>query len=145
EEWCLDCVSRFYGMFAFAVYDGRDPTRPVVHLARDRVGKKPLYFARTRAGEWLFGSEIRALLAHPDLTPELDRTAFWHYLTFIVTPAPMTLFKGIFKLPAAHILTIDGRGEAKAVQYWDCKPDKSTTLSEKDLGEADAVAELTRL
>jgi len=89
EEWGLDCVNRFYGMFALAVYDSRDPGRPVVHLVRDRVGIKPLYVTKTRAGEWLFASEIRALLAHPEITPELDRTAFWHYLTFIVSPAPL--------------------------------------------------------
>jgi hypothetical protein len=70
EEWGFDCVNRFYGMFAFAVFDGRDPGRPVMHLIRDRVGIKPLYLTRTAAGEWLFASEIRALLAHPDVTPE---------------------------------------------------------------------------
>ncbi len=110
-------------MFAFAVYDGRDPGRPVVHLVRDRVGIKPLYLTRTAAGEWLFASEIRALLAHPDVTPEMDRTAFWHYLTFIVTPAPLTMFRGIFKIPAGHRVTIDWRGEASATQWWDCRPD----------------------
>ena len=99
EEWGLDCVRRFYGMFAFAVYDRRDAVRPALHLVRDRVGIKPLYFTRTAAGEWLFASEIRALVAHPHVTAEMDRTAFWHYLTFIVTPAPLTLFRGVFKLP----------------------------------------------
>ena len=145
EEWGVDCVKKFYGMFAVGIYDARDAGRPVVHLIRDRVGVKPIYFTKTRGGEWLFASEIRALTAHPDVTPEMDHTAFWHYLTFIITPAPLTLFKGIFKLPAGHILTIDHRGEAKAMQYWDCKPDRSTTFSEKELSEADAVAELTRL
>src|SRR5262245_23666657 len=85
EEWGVDCVTRFYGMFAVAIYDARDPGAPVMHLIRDRVGIKPLYFTRTAGGEWLFASEIRALVAHPDVSPEMDRTAFWHYLTFIVT------------------------------------------------------------
>jgi asparagine synthase (glutamine-hydrolysing) len=145
EEWGVECVKKFYGMFAIGIYDTRDPGSPVLHLLRDRVGIKPIYFTKTAQGEWLFASEIRALMAHPAVTPEMDRTAFWHYLTFIVTPAPLTLFKGIFKLPAGHILTIDHRGEAKACQYWDCKPDRSTTFSEKDLSEAEAVEELTRL
>src|SRR5689334_22424096 len=145
EEWGVDCVHKFYGMFALGIYDGRQPDRPVLHLVRDRVGIKPMYFARTSAGEWLFASEIRGLTAHPAITVEMDRTAFWHYLTFIVTPAPLTLFKGIFKLPAGHILTIDHRGEATARQYWDCTPDKSRMFNERDLSEADAVAELTRL
>ncbi|HEV8348445.1 MAG TPA: asparagine synthase (glutamine-hydrolyzing) [Vicinamibacterales bacterium] len=145
EEWGLDCVKRFYGMFAIGIYDARNAGRPALHLVRDRVGIKPLYFTRTRAGEWLFASEIRALFAHPDLTPEMDRTAFWHYLTFIVTPAPLTLFRGIFKLPAGHTLTIDHTGRATARQYWDCRPDTADTLRESDLSEPEAVAELTRL
>jgi asparagine synthase (glutamine-hydrolysing) len=145
EEWGLDCVDRFYGMFAVGIYDARDPAGPVLHLIRDRVGVKPVYFARTHRGEWLFASEIRAIAAHPDVTPEMDRTAFWHYLTFIVTPAPLTLFRGIFKLPAGHVLTIDHVGNAAARRYWDCLPDRSTTLSERDVSEPEAVRELTRL
>jgi len=145
EEWGLDCVKQFYGMFAIAIYDGRTPGRPVVHFIRDRVGIKPLYFARTSTGEWLFGSEIRALLAHPDLSPEMDTVAFWHYLTFIVTPAPLTLFKGIFKVPAGYTITIDHTGKATSRQWWDCKPDKSNLYSEGDLSESEAITELTRL
>jgi asparagine synthase (glutamine-hydrolysing) len=145
EEWGVECIRQFYGMFAVAVYDGRDRDRPVVHLIRDRVGIKPLYFTRTAAGEWLFASEIRALLAHPDVSPEMDRTALWHYLTFIVTPAPMTLFRNIFKLPAGHTVTIDHRGQATDRQYWNCKPSAAGTLREQDLSEDEAVRELTRL
>lgn len=145
EEWGLDCVRQFYGMFAVAIYDSRDRDRPVVHLIRDRVGIKPLYVTKTAAGEWLFASEIRALLAHDAVSPEMDLTAFWHYLTFIVTPAPMTLFRGIFKLPAGHTVTIDHNGRATAKQWWDCEPSAAGLLSEKDLSEDDAVQELTRL
>jgi asparagine synthase (glutamine-hydrolysing) len=145
EEWGLECVQRFYGMFAVGIYDSRDPARPALHLIRDRVGVKPVYFTRTTGGEWLFASEIRALVAHPDVTPEMDRTAFWHYLTFIVSPAPLTMFRGIFKLPAGHVLTIDHCGQASARQYWDCVPSRSSTLTERDLSEPEAVAELTRL
>src|SRR5207247_3194828 len=126
-------------------YDARDAGRPVMHLLRDRVGIKPIYFTRTRGGEWLFASEIRALTAHPDVTADMDRTAFWHYLTFIITPAPLTLFKGIFKLPAGHSLTIDHRGQATARQYWDCHPNRAAALTESDLSADEAVAELTRL
>jgi asparagine synthase (glutamine-hydrolysing) len=145
EEWGLDCVQRFYGMFAFAVYDARDPGRPVTHLVRDRVGIKPLYFARTPAGEWLFASEIKALLAHPHISPEMDRAAFWHYLTFIVTPAPMTLFRGIFKLPAGHWLTIDHTGVARATSYWDCAPNRADTWRESDISEEEAAERLLGL
>jgi asparagine synthase (glutamine-hydrolysing) len=145
EEWGLDALKRFYGMFAVGIYDARDSARPVLHLVRDRVGIKPMYFARTRSGEWLFASEIRAIVAHPDITPEMDRTAFWHYLTFIVAPAPLTMFRGIFKLPAGHTMSIDHAGHAEVRQFWDCRPDRSTTLTENDLSETEAVAELTRL
>ena len=145
EEWGLECVKRFYGMFAVAIYDARGPAGPVMHFIRDRVGIKPLYFARTRNGEWVFGSEIRALLAHPDLSPEMDTVAFWHYLTFIVTPAPLTLFKGIFKLPAGHTITIDHTGRAKARQWWDCVPSAKSLYSESEMSEGEAVSELTRL
>ncbi len=75
----------------------------------------------------------------------MDRTAFWHYLTFIVTPAPLTLFRGIFKIPAGHIVSVDHTGHATARQFWDCRPDARATLSEKDLSEDEAVAEITRL
>ncbi|NEQ64620.1 MAG: asparagine synthase (glutamine-hydrolyzing) [Symploca sp. SIO2D2] len=145
EEWGLDCLQRFYGMFAFAIYDTRNPDKPVLHLVRDRVGIKPLYISQTPSGEWLFASEIRALLAHPDISPEMDRTAFWHYLTFIVTPAPLTLFQGIFKLLAGYTVTIDYTGQATARQYWDCQPSATHSFTEQDLSEEDAIAELTRL
>lgn len=145
EEWGVDCVKRFYGMFAVGIYDARVPGRAVMHLIRDRVGVKPLYFTRTSHGEWLFASEIRGLTAHPHVSVEMDQTAFWHYLTFIVTPAPLTLFRGIFKIPAGHIVSIDHDGRGTARQYWDCRPDARTTLTERDLSEDDAVAELTRL
>src|SRR5258708_15280298 len=135
EEWGPDCVHRFYGMFAFALYDGREEGRVTVHLFRDRVGIKPLYVTRTTAGEWLFASEIRALLAHPDVTPEMDRTAFWHYLTFIVAPAPLTMFRGIFKLPAGCLLSIDVHGGTTVRQFWDCAPDRRNMLTERDLSE----------
>lgn len=144
EAWGLECIHRFKGMFAIAIYDVREPERPQLHLIRDRVGVKPLYFARTTKGEWLFASEVRALFPHPDMTKEMDRTAFWHYLTFIVTPAPLTLFRGVFKLPAGYVLTIDADGRAHHKSYWDCRPDLDH-LRASDLSEAEAVSELTRL
>ena len=128
EEWGLACFDKFYGMWGVAIYDGRKPGRPVVHLIRDRVGIKPVYFTRTGTGEWLFASEIRALLAHPQVPAEMDPTAFWHYLTFIVAPAPLTMFRGVFKLPPATTVTIDHTGRAVARRYWDCKPSAKRLL-----------------
>jgi asparagine synthase (glutamine-hydrolysing) len=145
EEWGLDCFTKFCGMWAVAIYDHRDKGRPVVHLIRDRVGIKPLYFTRTSIGEWLFASEIRALLAHPHVPAEMDPLAFWHYLTFIVAPAPLTMFRGIFKLPPATMVTIDHIGRATSQRYWDCKPSAKRTFSEKELSYEDALAETERL
>jgi len=139
EEWGLDCFQKFCGMWAVAIYDGRRAGRPLVHLVRDRVGIKPLYLTRTARGEFLFASEIRALLVHPQVSAEMDPTAFWHYLTFIVAPAPLTMFRNIFKLPAATSVTIDHRGRAVANRYWDCQPSAAQTYSERDLSFDEAV------
>ncbi len=145
EEWGLECVKHFYGMFAFAIYDARNREKPVLHLVRDRIGVKPLYISRTNKGEWVFGSEIRALLVHSDISPEMDRTAFYHYLTHIVAPAPLTMFRGVFKIPAGMCVTIDHRGEAKASRYWDLKPDKNRMYRETDLSFDEACDELLSL
>ncbi len=145
EEWHVDMLPKLVGMFSIAIYDRRNPDKPELHLIRDRIGIKPLYFSRTNTGEWVFGSEIRSLLAHPDVIREMDHTAFWHYLTFIVTPAPMTLFRGIWKLPAGFGITINHQGNAHAWQWWDCKPSRELTYSPNDLSPADAEAELLRL
>ncbi|CAG0992790.1 asparagine synthase (glutamine-hydrolysing) [Myxococcaceae bacterium] len=145
EEWGLEGLHRLVGMFAFAIYDRRDPSAPVVHLVRDRAGVKPCYVAKTPAGEWLFGSEIRALVEHPHLEIALDDLALWHYLTFIVAPAPLTLFRGVFKIPSGCGVTIDSRGNARAWRWWDCRVDASDILRESDLSEEDATNELERL
>lgn len=144
-EWGPECVHKLYGMFAIMIYDGRVPGRPVLHLVRDRIGIKPLYFTKTTAGEWLFGSEIKALLAHPAVSTRMNDTAFWHYLTFIVSPAPMTMFDGIFKLPAGYWVTIDHHGQGKAERYWRNSPRSDAYFSTKDLSFEEATDELIRL
>ena len=75
EEWGIGCLDRLNGMFSFAIYDMRNRNRPFLHIVRDRLGIKPVYFSRTTQGEWLFASEIRALVAHPHITPEMNRAA----------------------------------------------------------------------
>src|SRR5262249_49123512 len=138
QHWGMSFVDALNGDFAIAIYDARQPERPVLHLLRDRAGVNPLYLTRTRRGEWVFASEIRALLAHPDVTPEMSRVAFWHYLTFIVAPAPLTLFKDIFKLPAGCAISIDHDGRAEARRYWDCAPSERALYSERDLSYDEA-------
>ncbi len=146
-EWGPACVHKLYGMFAFAIFDARDPAAPTLHLVRDRIGVKPLYVSRTDAGEWLFASEIKALLAHPRVAADMNDTAFWHYLTFIVSPAPMTLFDGVFKIPAGHWVTIGPTGRARGERYWDCAPRRADYFSVNDLSfdeAADALLALMR-
>lgn len=142
-EWGLDCVHKLYGMFAFVVYDMRNPRNPVMHFCRDRIGVKPLYFSRTEGGEWLFASEIKALLKHPDIRKEMSLQAFNHYLSFIVAPAPLTMFKGVFKLPAGYTASIYADGRVQSNRYYDCKPDPNDLYRTSDLSYDDAVDELT--
>jgi asparagine synthase (glutamine-hydrolysing) len=115
EELGPGCVHELDGMFAFAVWDER--ARRMV-LARDRLGIKPLYYCQ-RSGFLLFASEIKALLKHPAVAAELDEEAVYHYLTFKATPAPRTMFSGINKLAAGHLLTCDEHGNLRQERYWD--------------------------
>ena len=129
EEKGIDCVKELEGMFAFAVWDSR---REKLFLARDRLGKKPLYYTITH-GQFIFGSEIKAILKHPQIRPELDTTALYHYLTLYVTPSPMTLFQGISKLPAGHWVLCDAGGILQHKQYWDAiVPEKAEILPEEE-------------
>ena len=118
EERGLDFVNHIEGDYAIALWDA-DGERLV--LARDRAGVKPLYFTQQN-GRFIFASEIKAILEHPMVTAEVNEEALYHYLTFVTTPAPQTLFKGIKKIPAGHLLVIDRSGEVRLTQYWDALP-----------------------
>src|SRR5436190_7469506 len=118
EERGLDFIEEIEGDFAIAIWDA-DRERLV--LARDRAGVKPLYFHQ-RNGRFIFASEIKAILEHPAVTAEVNEEALYHYLTFVTTPPPQTLFEGIQKIPAGHMLVIDRGGEARLTQYWDALP-----------------------
>jgi asparagine synthase (glutamine-hydrolysing) len=115
RAWGIDCVERFRGMFAFALWDGR---RREMWLVRDRVGIKPLYYT-VHQGRLLFASEIKALLQDASLPRAVDEEALFHYLSFLTTPAPMTLFEGIRKLPAGCRMRIGAEGEMRVERYWD--------------------------
>jgi asparagine synthase (glutamine-hydrolysing) len=117
EEWGAACVERFNGMFAFALWDRN---RQTLFLARDRLGKKPLYYAFLDDGCVAFASELKALLVHPRLRRELDRTAIEDYFAFGYVPDPKTIFTGVRKLPPAHTLELRrGASPATPKQYWD--------------------------
>src|SRR5262249_44545969 len=114
EERQLQVVESIDGMFAFGIWDA---ARRRLVLARDRMGKKPLYYV-VAAGRLLFASEIKALLGHPDVARRLDLVAMNQYLTFSNVPEPRTMFEGIRKLPAGHSLVCDQRGALTVEGYW---------------------------
>lgn len=115
EQWGIECLHRFRGMFGIALWDGR--TRDL-WLIRDRIGIKPVYYS-THDGRVVFASEIKALLEDPQQVRAVDEEAFFHYLSFLTTPAPMTLFKGIRKLPPATWMRIRENGAVEEQRYWD--------------------------
>jgi asparagine synthase (glutamine-hydrolysing) len=118
EEWGDACVTRFEGMFAFALLD----RRPSAHgdrllVARDHLGKKPLYYADVD-GTLVFGSELKPLLLHPKVGRTLDPAALGHYLALRVIPSPLSVFRDVKKLPPGHTLTASRAG-IKLRRYWD--------------------------
>jgi asparagine synthase (glutamine-hydrolysing) len=119
EEWSLaGLVERLEGMFAFAIWDA---ARQRLSLVRDRVGVKPLYLS-LRGDSLLFGSEIKAILEHPAVERDIEPIAMYHYLSFMTTPAPLTMFRGIYKLPAGFFMTVEVGGKVEARRYWDALP-----------------------
>ncbi len=114
EETGQDCVTKTSGMFALAIWDARNQT---LFLARDRLGKKPLYY-RATSTQLIFGSEVKALLQHPDCPRELDAGNLSKYLAYEYVPSPHCIFKGIHKLPAGHWLTWQN-GQTHVRRYWD--------------------------
>ncbi len=113
EEHGSLMVQKLNGMFAFALWDSR---RKRLFLARDRFGEKPLYYG-VFGGKLIFASELKAMLAHPAVEAKIDFHALRQYLGFDYVPAPNSIYQGIFKLPAAHSLTLEN-GEIKIERYW---------------------------
>jgi asparagine synthase (glutamine-hydrolysing) len=133
EEYGSDCVQHLRGMFAFALWDER---RGRLFAARDRLGIKPFYYRKT-ADNFLFGSEIKVILAHPGVTPEFNRSILREYLAFGYLSGADTFFEGIHKLMPGHILELDESGDLRIEPYWDLKPaDGDDAHSEKYYVEA---------
>lgn len=116
EEYGDDCVKRFNGMFAFALWD--EP-RQRLFLARDRFGEKPLYYVHHNS-EFYFASEPKSLFAHPRISRELDLRSLSRYLCYEYVPWPYSMFKQIRKLPPGHTLVFE-RGDVKLSRYWDAQ------------------------
>lgn len=143
DEYGADCVSHLRGMFAFAIWDEKDKS---LFAARDRVGKKPFLYSLTARGSFIFGSEFQALLAHPDISREIDRGAIDDYLSYSCVPAPQTAFKQIRKLAPGHWLRWkDGKIETR--RYWQPDFSKKLKISEEEAIEKtiEILRESTRL
>ena len=115
EAWGIDCLSRLRGMFAFALWDAR---ARVLWLVRDRIGIKPLYYS-VHHGRLTFASEIKALLKDPEQRRAVDENALFHYLSFLTTPGPETLFDGIRKIAPGTWIRVDADGTMTERRYWD--------------------------
>ena len=115
EEYGKQCVEHLRGMFAFAIWDAK---RKSLFIARDRLGIKPLYYCRTPRN-FIFGSEIKVLLANPGLRPELNRRAVPEFLAFGYLSGDETFYSGVHKLMPGHMLEIDEHDNLSIEQYWD--------------------------
>ncbi len=117
EAWGEACVQRFRGMFAFALWDRNQQT---FFLVRDRFGVKPLYYAYLDDGQFIFGSELKSLIAHPEFKREIDPLAVEEYFAYGYIPEPRTIFRGANKLPPGFTLTLKRNGARPLPQqYWD--------------------------
>ena len=130
EQWGCECVRRFNGMFAFAIWDSK---KREVFLARDHLGVKPLYY--TQIGDrLLFASEIKALLQDSECPREVDLESLGELFTFRCVPSPKTLFKRIFKLPPGHLMLATRKGQ-RITRFWDWIPGERKQGSEGALIE----------
>ena len=133
REWGEDCVRRFRGMFAFALYD-RDAQS--LFLARDRFGIKPLFYAVLPDGKLLFASELKALKAHPALPRRLEPQAVEDYFALGYVPEPKTIYRDVYKLRPGHTMLFQrGRQVPEQHEYWDIPFSPVAIASEQDLQE----------
>lgn len=136
SHWGIDqALTQLNGMFALAI---RDRERGLLHLARDRLGEKPLYYGFTRSS-MLFGSELKSLVQHPEWEGAIDRESLDAYLRWSSVPAPRTIYQHVFKLPAGHCITLHSPDDtaANSQPYWDVLSiyqtlDKSVSKSESE-------------
>ena len=115
QQWGFDCLEKFRGMFAIALWD---ESKQLLWMVRDRLGIKPLYYT-FHHNRITFGSEIKALLQDKEIERKVDEEAFFHYLSFLTTPSPMTLFRGIKKMEPGTWMTVSAKGDVRTQRYWD--------------------------
>ncbi len=128
EQFGSACVDHLRGMFAFAIWDARARQ---LFVARDRAGKKPLYYTVTQRGTFVFGSELKSLLLHPDVKREINLEAVDAYLTLGYVPDPLSIFRDIHKLSPGHFLKF-AQGRVTVQQYWDFRFEPAESRREED-------------
>ena len=131
EEWGEKTAEKLRGMFAFVVWDTKTNT---LYGARDPFGIKPFYYTFTDRGHFIFGSEIKSFLEHPEFKPRVNENALRPYLTFQYSATEETFFKGVYKLPPAHWFTLKD-GKLEKTRYWDIDFTKKTSLSYEEAAE----------
>ena len=133
EQWGEACVTRFRGMFAFALWDRNQQT---LFLARDRMGVKPLYYAFAQDGMLIFGSELKALTSYPACGREIDPCAIEEYFAYGYVAEPRTIYRDAYKLPPGHTLTLRrGRALPQSREYWDVPFQPRVEISEPEAQE----------
>jgi asparagine synthase (glutamine-hydrolysing) len=139
EEYGDACFTRLRGMFAIAVLDLRGGTQRLV-LARDRLGKKPLYYTMDEYGRLAFASELKSLFGVPGFDPVTSKQATREYFAMGYVPGPATIYENVFKLPPAHYLVLE-QGKVTTTKYWTLDFQPKWTASEPEL-EEQLMAEL---
>ncbi|PKO17133.1 asparagine synthase (glutamine-hydrolyzing) [candidate division BRC1 bacterium HGW-BRC1-1] len=136
RQWGPAVLERLHGMFAFAIFNH---TTRTLFMARDRVGKKPLYYAHLDVGTpdeaLIFASEMKSLLAEPRLERRLNPMALNHYLTYQYVPHPFSILEGVHKLPPAHYLRWNPGSEPRIERYWHLEYEPKTAISIEDAVE----------
>ena len=133
ESWGEDCVKRFRGMFAFALWDR---TQQILFLARDRLGVKPMFYTLLGDGTLVFGSELKVLTAHPDFVRSIDPLAVEEYFALGYVADPRCIYLGAHKLPSAHTLTLrHGQGLPQPKPYWDVQFTLDNPINAQDAAD----------
>ena len=133
EEWGIDCVHKFIGMFALAIWDRREHK---LYLLRDRVGVKPLYYYH-KDGLFLFGSELKSLMKHPEFSKDVNYSVLSLYLRYGYIPAPFTIFDNTYKLRPGYYLSVSNN-DLREIKYWDIVDfylEEPINASEDDIAE----------
>ncbi|MES2620509.1 MAG: asparagine synthase (glutamine-hydrolyzing) [Bacteroidota bacterium] len=135
EEWGFDVVNHLKGMFAFGLWDEKSRR---LFIARDRFGIKPIYYYYHH-GNFVFGSEIKALKANTEVNTSLNYSSFTDYFVYRIIPSPKSIWSEISKLPPAHYLVLDGTGKLTITEYW------TIPFSDKKISDKDAIEKFDAL